>query len=159
MESSDLMAHVLIVDDNPIMAETLSAVVEYHGHEAIVAYGGQEALNIIKTDRLDIILLDLMMPYINGFETLRRLRAITLGRELPVIVITAREEKGLKERVMSAGGSGFLTKPVDGMTLVKIIAAYTNGFHQISKGDGFALQSYDSSQNETINSPAWITKV
>ena len=67
-----------------------------------------EALDIIKTNHMDPVLLDLMMPGINGFETLRLLQTKPQGRELPVIVITAREENGLEERVISAGGDGFL---------------------------------------------------
>ena len=153
------MARVLIIDDNPMMVKTLSAVVGCHGHETLVACGGQEALDIIKAGRPDIVLLDLMMPDVDGFETLRRLRVMPQGRELPVVVITAREEENLKDRVISAGGDGYLQKPFDVKTLGGIIAAYTNGFHQISKGDGFALHSHDSSKNETINSPARITKV
>ena len=135
------MARVLIVDDNLMMAEMLSVVVKYHGHETLVAYGGQEALDIIKAESLDIVFLDLMMPDINGLETLLRLRSMPQGRELPVIVITAREEKGLEERVVSAGGNGFLQKPVDGRTLADIIVAHTNGSRQFSKVDGLALQT------------------
>jgi len=71
-----------------------------------------------------------MMPDMDGFETLRRLRAMPQGKELPVIVITAREENGLEERVMSAGGNGFLQKRVDGRILADIIDAHTNGFQQ-----------------------------
>ena len=142
------MARILIVDDHPMMVKTLSAVVGCHGHETLVAYGGQEALDIIKTDRPDIVLLDLMMPDMDGFETLRRLRAMPQGKELPVIVITAREENGLEERVMSAGGNGFLQKPVEGKTLADIIDAHADGSHQLNERDGFTLQSCDSSPNE-----------
>lgn len=144
------MARVLIIDDNLIMAEILSVILECHGHETLVAYGGLEALDIITANHLDIVLLDMMMHSIEGFETLRRLRAIPWRRDLPVIVISTREENGLEEKVISAGGDGFLQKPVDGRTLADIIAAYTNRSHQINEGDGFALQSCDSSLSELV---------
>ena len=118
------MARVLIVDDNETMAKMLSLAIESHGHETSVAHSGAEALDMVAAETHDVVLLDLMMPDMDGFETLRRLRALPLGRELPVIVVTAREEQGLEKRVALAGADGFLRKPVDTRTLGDLITAH-----------------------------------
>ena len=105
----------------------LSLAIESHGHETSVAHSGAEALYMVAGESHDVVLLDLMMPDMDGFETLRRLRAMPRGRELPVIVVTAREEQGLEKRVTLAGADNFLRKPVDVETLAGLITAYTIG--------------------------------
>ncbi|MFQ5944463.1 MAG: response regulator [Anaerolineales bacterium] len=116
------MARILIVDDSRSMAEILSQAVEFHGHEALVASSGQQALDLISRDGIDLVLLDLMMPEMDGFETLRRLRMMPRASKLPVIVVSAREEADLPQRVSLAGGDAFLRKPVEGKNLVAVIS-------------------------------------
>lgn len=116
------MARILIVDDNQTMAEMLSMALECYGHRTLVALGGRQALEVIASARADVVLLDLMMPDIDGFETLHRLRATPYGQELPVIVVTAREEENLNQKVALAGGNGLLRKPVDLHMLTELIA-------------------------------------
>jgi DNA-binding response OmpR family regulator len=107
------MARILIVDDNHEMVKLLSLGVSLAGHEAFPAYDGETALSLIASDRPDLALLDLMMPGIDGFETLRRLRKLPHATDLPVIVITASENPDLQENVASAGGNFCLHKPIN----------------------------------------------
>jgi CheY-like chemotaxis protein len=118
------VARILIVDDNQAMVEALTIVVNSRGHEALVAFSGEEALDLVKMERPDVVLLDLTMPGIDGFETLDRLRELPQGRELPVLIITAHDEEDLERRVAELGGNGLLRKPVDVNHLAEQIAMH-----------------------------------
>lgn len=117
------MARILIVDDNQTMAGMLSLVVELNGHVTRLAHSGQQALESIAEERPDVVLLDLMMPDMDGLETLRRLRAMPNGRDLPVIVVTARAELDLAQQIAYAGGDALLFKPVQSKELCAAIDA------------------------------------
>jgi CheY-like chemotaxis protein len=106
------------------MVEALTIVVNSRGHEALVAFSGEEALDLVKMERPDVVLLDLTMPGIDGFETLDRLRELPQGRELPVLIITAHDEEDLERRVAELGGNGLLRKPVDVNHLAEQIAMH-----------------------------------
>ena len=125
MGKETALARVLIVDDNHAMVEALSIVVGSKGHDTLVAYSGEEALALIRADTPDVVLLDLKMPGIDGFETLGRLRAMPEKAGLPVLVVTAQDEDDLEQRVTAAGGNGILRKPVDVADLTNLIAALT----------------------------------
>lgn len=116
------MARVLIVDDNVVLTELISITVSTYGHDPLIAHDGYEALELIATKSPDVVLLDLMMPGIDGFETLEHIRSMPHGRELPVIVITARQDEDLEERVASVGGVELLRKPVRMQALADAIA-------------------------------------
>ena len=115
------MATVMVVDDNPTMVEMLSIALNIFGHNALTAYSGEEALERIPSEAPDLVLLDLTMPGIDGYETLRRLRAIPDGQDLPVFVITAAAEMDLEQHVLLAGASGLLRKPIQMETLADLV--------------------------------------
>lgn len=117
----------MVVDDNPTMVEMLSIALNIFGHSTLTAYSGEEALGKIPSDAPDLILLDLTMPGIDGYETLRRLRAMPAGEKLPVFVITAAAELDLEERVHLAGASGLLRKPVQMETLADLVDSAVRG--------------------------------
>jgi len=119
------VATVMVVDDNPTMVEMLSMALNLFGHNALAVYSGEEALERIPADLPDVILLDLTMPGIDGYETLRRMRAMSTGNTLPVFVITAAAELDLEERVLLAGGTGLLRKPIQMETLADIVDSCT----------------------------------
>lgn len=121
------LARILIVDDNRAMVEALTIVVSSRGHDAMVAYSGEEALDLVEAEHPDVVLLDLKMPGIDGFETLGRLRGLPYGKELPVLIITATDEDDLESRMVELGGNGLLRKPVDVNHLVDQIALHTAG--------------------------------
>lgn len=106
------MARVLIVDDERSTVEMLAKAMAVFGHEALAAFGGQEALERAAAERPDVMLLDLMMPGLDGYETLRRLRSTPGAGGLPVIVVTASAELDVEARVAAAGGDACLHKPV-----------------------------------------------
>jgi two-component system NtrC family sensor kinase len=114
----------MVVDDNPTMVEMISMALNIFGHNALAAYSGEEALEQIQDDVPDLILLDLTMPGIDGYETLRRLRACPKTEQLPVYVITAAAELDLEERVLLAGGTGLLRKPIRMETLADLVETH-----------------------------------
>ncbi len=104
---------IFYVDDDPILREF--AVMNLTTDQAVLetAADGAEALAKIEGARPDIVLLDLEMPRLDGFETLRRLRADPRHRELPVIVVTSREDIDAIERAFGAGATSFAVKPMN----------------------------------------------
>jgi CheY-like chemotaxis protein len=115
----------MIVDDNPTMVEMLSMALNIFGHNALAAYSGEEALEQIPKADLDLVLLDLTMPGIDGYETLRRLRARPESKGLPVYVITAAAELDLEENIRLAGGTGLLRKPIQMETLADLVETHS----------------------------------
>jgi CheY-like chemotaxis protein len=106
------MARVLIVDDQAATVDLISASLRLLGHEPISAYNGEQALELLAENQPDIVLLDMMMPGIDGLETLRRLRHTTGLGHVPVIVVSAGQEFDLEDRVKQAGGAVLLPKPI-----------------------------------------------
>jgi CheY-like chemotaxis protein len=106
------MARVLIVDDQAATVDLISATLRILGHEPISAYNGEQALERTSQSSPDIILLDMMMPGIDGLETLRRLRKTPGLEEIPVIVVSAGQEFDLEDRIREAGGAVLLPKPI-----------------------------------------------
>ena len=101
--------HLLVVDDEDNLRSMLAAALQHHGFEVSEAADGREALAAIPTKRPDLILLDVMMPELDGFEVCRRLRAE--GDRTPVLFLTARDATEDKVRGLTLGGDDYLEKP------------------------------------------------
>jgi len=108
---------ILIVDDEPSARDTLEALLWSEGYELAFAASGQEALDRLEDLKPDVILLDVMMPGMNGFEVCQRLKANEQWRPIPVILITALDSKEDLVRGLDAGADDFLHKPVNGPEL------------------------------------------
>lgn len=109
---------VLIVDDNPQNVELIQAYLESLNCTTHTAVDGVEALDMVEKCRPDLILLDIMMPRMSGFEVCRRLKADPKTRDIPIIMVTALNELGDIERGVEAGTDDFLSKPVNKLELV-----------------------------------------
>ncbi|MBI4579426.1 MAG: response regulator [Planctomycetes bacterium] len=110
---------VLIVDDNPQNLELLSAYIEDIPNITIIpAVNGMEALARVADHQPDLILLDIMMPKMSGFEVCRQLKADPKTRDIQVIMVTALNEVGDHERAVDCGTDEFLTKPVNRIELI-----------------------------------------
>jgi putative two-component system response regulator len=109
---------ILIVDDQPQNIELLEAYLVPQGYEIVTAANGEDALGKLSGNQIDLILLDVMMPGIDGFEVTRRIRQDNTHRLLPIILVTAlRETKDRVEGIL-AGCDDFISKPVDRMELL-----------------------------------------
>ncbi len=101
--------HLLIVDDEDNLRTMLAAALQHHGFTVSTASNGREALDAVAADRPDLMVLDVMMPDIDGFEVCRRLRAE--GDRMPVLFLTARDATEDKVRGLTLGGDDYLQKP------------------------------------------------
>jgi len=105
-------ARILIADDNAPNCELLDAYLSEDGHEIAFAYDGQETLEKVVEFQPDLLLLDIMMPKLSGYEVCKVLKQDESTREIPILVITALNEKGDIEKAVAAGCDDFLAKPV-----------------------------------------------
>ena len=110
---------ILIVDDESIMVSVLQRHVSNAGYEYVTASNGQEALTKIDEEQPDSVLLDLMMPGMNGFETCRRIRANEKTKKLPVLIISALRSESDSDAAASSGADEFIVKPIDGPALAQ----------------------------------------
>src|SRR5476651_444645 len=104
---------ILVVDDQPINVQLLKRKLEREGIRVTTAFNGLEALAAVKQDLPDLILLDVMMPDMDGLEVCQRLQADEVTRGIPVIFITARSTKENKLEGLSVGAVDYITKPID----------------------------------------------
>ncbi|MCJ7512396.1 MAG: response regulator [Anaerolineales bacterium] len=111
------MARILIVDDEPDTVRILCLALQVLGHQAQGVCSGAQALEALAASLPDAVLLDIMMPEMDGFETLRRIRGMPSVNGLPVLFVTASAEADLGLRGAAAGAQGVLHKPVDLHTL------------------------------------------
>jgi DNA-binding response OmpR family regulator len=104
---------ILIVDDDPHAVEILTRMLEREGYECISAASGAAALQLVQTQGVDVILLDVMMPEMDGLQVCERLREDSELRQIPVILLTAKDDMETRSRGMALGVSEYLTKPVN----------------------------------------------
>lgn len=104
---------ILCVDDEPVNLKLLEAMLLPRGYEVIQASDGAEALIKIKEHKVDLVLLDVMMPNLNGFDVCRMLREDERYRDIPVVMITALQSKGDRIQSIEAGAEDFISKPFD----------------------------------------------
>jgi len=110
---------VLVVEDDPDSLELMTYLFHAFGHEAIGAGSGDAALSLALSTRPDLILCDLRLPGMDGFEILSRIKSDPSLQSIPVVAVTAYAMPGDRERVMSAGFRGYVTKPIDPQTFVR----------------------------------------
>ena len=104
-------AQILIVDDNPHNLKMVSKLLENKGYQILLASSGPEALKIVSEKQVDIILLDIMMPDMNGFEVCEQLKQNDATKEIPVIFLTAKNETDDIVKGFQMGGVDYITKP------------------------------------------------
>jgi putative two-component system response regulator len=109
---------ILIIDDQVQNIELLEAYLAPECYEIIKAFNGKDAVNIIAANQIDLVLLDIMMPGIDGFEVIRRVRQGEKNRLLPIILVTALKEKEDRVKGIEAGCDDFISKPVDKLELL-----------------------------------------
>lgn len=117
-ETAIAHAGILVVDDNEHNLELIQAYLDELGGQIRVARDGTEALDSIAAEPPDIVLLDIMMPRMSGYQVCERIKSNASTRDIPVIMVTALNEVGDVERAVDAGADDFLTKPVNKLELV-----------------------------------------
>ena len=109
-----LRQHILVVEDHAINLKLACLLLDRMGHTLVSALNGQEALHLLQTQRFDMVLLDVMMPVLDGMSTLKALRHLTNPdlANIPVIMVTAHAMTGDRERFLAAGANGYVSKPI-----------------------------------------------
>lgn len=106
------MARILFLDDDPLSLKMFSKIMELSGHEAVTTSDAEEALSLAASHRPDLMFTDFQMPEKDGLEVIKALREQEETQRLPVFVVSANADDNLGERVLEAGGQGFLRKPL-----------------------------------------------
>jgi CheY-like chemotaxis protein len=116
---------VLIVDDDMRNIFALSTVLEEHDMMTVAADNGRDAIKILRQDRnIDIVLMDIMMPEMDGMETMREIRKVPELKNLPIVAVTAKAMKGDREKCIEAGAWDYLAKPVDTQQMLAVLRAW-----------------------------------
>jgi HAMP domain-containing protein/signal transduction histidine kinase/CheY-like chemotaxis protein len=115
----------LLVDDDMRNIFALATVLDEEGMEVVSANNGREAIDIVRRDPdIDIVLMDIMMPEMDGITTIREIRKLERGADLPIIAVTAKAMKGDRERCIEAGAWDYLSKPVDRLHLLSVLRGW-----------------------------------
>lgn len=109
---------ILVVDDNEQNLELMEAYLEELGSRVRTARDGLETLQAVETEQPDLILLDVMMPRMSGFQACSKIKSSAKTRDIPILMITALNEVGDVEKAVESGADDFLTKPVNKLELI-----------------------------------------
>jgi CheY-like chemotaxis protein len=113
---------VLVVDDDIRNIFALNSLLERHNMNVLSANNGEDAIRQIEsTEDLSLVLMDIMMPEMDGYETMRRIRSDARFRQLPIIALTAKAMKGDREKCLEAGASDYVAKPVNSDQLLALV--------------------------------------
>jgi two-component system cell cycle response regulator len=118
---------VLIVDDERTNRQLLEIMLEPEGYELLLATNGEEALAMIERQAPDLVVLDVMMPGMNGYVVTSRIKANPATRHIPVLVLSSLDDQNSRAHGAGAGADGFLSKPVERRALCEIVRTLLNG--------------------------------
>jgi twitching motility two-component system response regulator PilH len=116
------MPRILIVDDSPTESFKISGVLKRHGHEVLAAESGEQALQVARDLKPDLILMDIVMPGLNGFQATRQLTRDPATSAIPVVMLTAKSQEADRIWGERQGARGYLVKPVEDSVLVATIS-------------------------------------
>lgn len=112
------MAKILIVDDSPTELHVLTKILHQGGHETLTASDGEAGIAVAKAQQPDVVLMDVVMPGLNGFQATRKLSRDPETQAIPVLMVTTKDQDTDREWGMRQGAKGYLVKPVDGRELL-----------------------------------------
>ncbi|ATR81436.1 response regulator [Pseudomonas sp. FFUP_PS_473] len=121
------MARVLIVDDSPTEMYKLTGMLEKHGHQVLKAENGADGVALARQEKPDAVLMDIVMPGMNGFQATRQLSKDPETSGIPVIIVTTKDQETDKVWGTRQGARDYLTKPVDEQTLIKTLDGVLKG--------------------------------
>jgi CheY-like chemotaxis protein len=126
LHSSEVLSGktVLIVDDDVRNIFAMTSLLERHGMQVVSAENGREALDRLQSTGVDIVLMDIMLPEMDGYETTRAIRRLPDRQNLPILALTAKAMKGDREKCLEAGASDYLSKPVEADHLVSQLRSW-----------------------------------
>ncbi|MDQ2800766.1 MAG: response regulator, partial [Armatimonadota bacterium] len=134
VQAGERSLRLLLAEDNLVNQRLAMRVLEKRGHQVTVAANGREALSMLERGRFDLVLMDVQMPEMDGFEATAAIRAgeAGTGAHLPIVAMTAHAMKGDRERCLAAGMDGYVSKPLQVQELLDVIATVVPGLHEDS---------------------------
>ena len=118
------MARILVIEDNPENLELMTYLLRAFGHEAMTAESGKPGVDIARLERPDLIACDVQLPDMDGYEVVRRLKAIPELSNVPVVAVTALAMSGDREKGLAHGFDGYISKPIDPERFVALLEAF-----------------------------------
>ena len=125
---------ILVVDDSPSMRGIITRMLKLAGHEVMEVATGEECLQLAKKERPDLILLDIVLPGMDGVEVCRRIKGISATRLVPVVMITSLDQTNDRVRALDAGADDYMTKPFGSPELLARIRAALRRLPQVASG-------------------------
>lgn len=122
-----MQKRVLLAEDEPNIVESLTFLLERAGFDVTAEMDGQSALGAALADPPDVMILDVMLPGLDGFEILRRLRADARALALPVLMLTAKGQREDRETALESGANLFITKPFSNTEVIAAVTRLANG--------------------------------
>jgi class 3 adenylate cyclase len=119
-------ASVLVVDDDPVTRQMLSGTLEERGHRVTTADDGRRGLDLVRSERFDVVLLDVLMPHLNGYDVLEHMKGDEGLRHIPVVMVTSVDEVESAVRCIELGADDYLSKPIDPVLLIARVNAGLN---------------------------------
>ena len=116
------MSKILIVDDSPAQLHTLRKMVEEGGHQAVIADSGEAAIELAADENPELILMDIVMPGMSGYQATRTLRRDESTRHIPVILVSSKDGEADRAWGLRQGAKEYVTKPVNARTLLDAIS-------------------------------------
>ena len=125
---------ILVVDDEPDLVQLVSLRLKIAGYDVMAAYDGQEALDQVKRTRPDLIILDLMLPKLDGYKVCRLLKFDERYKEIPVLIFTARAQEQDVKMAIECGAEAYMMKPFEPKVFLDKLAELIQAAKQTSKG-------------------------
>ncbi|MRI31555.1 two-component system response regulator [Endozoicomonas sp. OPT23] len=117
------MANILVVDDSPTELFQLKGMLEKHGHSVLTAENGADGVALCRAERPDLVLMDIVMPGLNGFQATRQLSKGADTSHIPVIIVTTKDQETDRVWGMRQGARDYLTKPIKEDTLIETLGS------------------------------------
>ena len=115
---------ILLVEDNEVNRRLAEFLLRSQGYQVREAANAQEAFDILKTERPDLIVIDIQLPGMDGLEATKNIKAQPKTADIPIVAVTSYAMKGDREKALAVGCAGYITKPIDKVTFIKEVASH-----------------------------------
>ncbi len=116
---------ILVCDDDPAVLRLIEVNLEIEGYDVMAAHHGEEAVELARTEKPDLIILDVMMPKLDGYGTAKKLKSLKETKNIPVVFLSAKTQQVDIEKGKSFGVDDYLTKPFDPVDLIEVVERLT----------------------------------
>jgi two-component system cell cycle response regulator DivK len=143
------LAKILIVEDNALNIKLFCDLLAAHGHEPQAVTDSRQAIDVAHTFSPDLVITDIQLPHVTGFELIRMMRADRRLAAVPIMAVTAYSASGDEERIRAAGAQAYVSKPISVMRFAETVAQLLNA----SRGESVEIASAESPANDVADGP------